>query len=236
MPNPVLLNNVQHKDLKVITKRSAEYGDDLMTAVTFPAEFRNLQAHYPIVFRKTGDGVNFEALALFGFEDGENLFLDQHGWDAINIPLSVARHPFLIGRHGEEMMVHIDLDNPRVGTTQGEPLFLPQGGSSEYLEQISSTLMTIHQGLLTMPAFMAAVVEQGLLESFVVDIELKDGSMNRLAGFYTINEEKILTLSGEVLERFNKAGYLQAIYMVVASMSNFSSLIERKNRAHAAGR
>ena len=49
----MLLNNVDHKDLRVITTRGAEYGDDVMFALTFPAEFRNIQAHYPIVFRKT---------------------------------------------------------------------------------------------------------------------------------------------------------------------------------------
>ena len=53
MTNSVLLNNIDHKDLRVITTRSAAYGDDVMFALTFPAEFRNVQAHYPIVFRKT---------------------------------------------------------------------------------------------------------------------------------------------------------------------------------------
>jgi len=32
-------------------------------------------------------------------------------------------------------------------------------------------------------AFVDALLEQDLLESFVVDIDLKDGSQNRLAGF-----------------------------------------------------
>ena len=39
-----------------------------MFALTFPAEFRNLQAHYPIVFRKTRDG-QFQPIALFGFRE-----------------------------------------------------------------------------------------------------------------------------------------------------------------------
>ncbi|WP_431476768.1 hypothetical protein [Massilia eburnea] len=36
-----------------------------------------------------------------------------------------------------------------------------------------------------------------------------------------------------MLERLNRTGYLQPIYMVLASMSNFRALIERKNRLHA---
>lgn len=233
MANTVLLNNVDHKDLHVITSRGAEYGDNVMFALTFPSEFRDLQSHYPIVFRKTGDGVSFEALALFGFQEGENLFLSRNRWDATYVPLAIERQPFLIGIGGEELMVHVDLDNPRLSSTAGEPVFLAHGGTTEYLERINSTLLTIHQGLQAMPSFVAALLEHQLLESFVLDIELDDGSQNRLAGFYTINEEKLAGLGGDVLERMNKAGYLQAIYMVVAALSNFRNLIDRKNRLHA---
>ncbi len=34
MSNHVLLNNVDHKDLRVIATRSAEYGDNVMLAAT----------------------------------------------------------------------------------------------------------------------------------------------------------------------------------------------------------
>jgi len=231
MPNPVLLNNVQHKDLRVLTHRSAALGDDVMFALTFPAEFRTLQAHYPLVFRKTDDATSFEPVALFGFEQGENLFLNDAGWDAPDVPLLVERQPFLIGRQGEELMVHIDVEHPRVSASAGEPLFLPHGGVTEYLERINSVLLTIHQGLQSLPGFIDALLQHELLESFVFDIELDDGSQNRLAGFYTIHEERLAALSGAALARLHQAGYLQAVYMAVASMSQFRALIARKNAA-----
>jgi hypothetical protein len=234
MANTVLLNNVDHHQLRVVTSRAAEYGDNVMFALTFPAEFRDLQAHYPVVFRKTADGVGFEALALLGFEDGENLFLGAQGWDAHYLPLAIERQPFLIGVAGDELMVHVDLDSPRLsagaGNDAGEAVFLPHGGSTDYLERINSTLLAIHQGLQTMPAFISALLSHELLESFVVDIELDDGSQNRLAGFYTINEERLANLGGAALESLARAGYLQPIYMAVASLSNLRALIERKNR------
>jgi hypothetical protein len=131
------------------------------------------------------------------------------------------------------MMIHVDLDSPRLSTTEGEPLFLSYGGSSEYLERISRVLRSIHDGLETSKTFIEALLHLELLESFVLDIELNDGSQNRLAGFYTINEERLAALTGEQLARLHEAGYLQAIYMAVASLSQFRGLIDRKNRAFA---
>jgi hypothetical protein len=235
MPNPVLLNNVQHKDLRVITQRGAQYGDNIMFALTFPSEFRNLQAHYPIVFRKTDDGAGFEAIALFGLQEGENLFLEGERWDA-EVPLLVERQPFLIGRKGEELMVHVDLDSPRVSQSEGEPVFLPHGGASDYLDRMNSSLLTIHQGLEAAAPFVAALKEYDLLESFVLDVTLNDGSQGRLSGFYAIQEDRLAALEPEALGRLHRAGYLQASFMVVASLSKCRSLIERKNRVQAAAR
>jgi hypothetical protein len=137
----------------------------------------------------------------------------------------------MIGR-GDELSVHIDLDSPRVrdGGIEGEALFLTYGGTSEYLERISAVLRTIHDGLAASRAFVTALVELELIESFVLDVELDDGSQNRLAGFYTINEDRLAQLSADQLAALHGKGYLQAIYMAVASLAQFRALIQRKNQ------
>lgn len=231
MPRNVLLNNIDHKDLRIVTTRGAAYGDDVMFALTFPAEFRSVQAHYPIVFRKAVDG-QFQPVALFGFNERQNLFLNGSLWDATYVPLMVERQPFLIGMSGSQLMMHVDLDHPRVSRTTGEAIFREHGGTTDYLERMNSILLTIHEGLERTRAFVATLVEHDLLESFILDITLNDGSRDRFAGFYTIHEERLAALSGVALERLSKAGYLQAIYMAVASLSNFRELIERQNRSH----
>jgi hypothetical protein len=231
MANTVLLNNVDHKDLRVITARGAHYGDDVMAALTFPAEFRNIQAHYPIVFRKTADA-QFQPVALFGFQERQNLFLGPHGWDATYVPLTIERQPFLIGFGADRQpMIHVDLDSARISRTDGEPLFKAHGGLTEFLERMNAILLAIHRGVEGTAPFIAALLEHNLLESFVLDVQLNDGSQNRLAGFYVINEERLVGLPGDVLERLSKAGHLQAAYMAIASLSNFRALIERRNRA-----
>ncbi len=235
MPHTVLLNNVDHKDLRVITQRGAAYGDNVMLAHTFADEFRNLQAHYPIVFQKSAQG-SFHPVALLGFQEGDNLFLGPEGWDASYLPLAIEREPFYIGKQDEELLVHVDLDSPRIARDdRGTALFLPHGGSSEHLERVTSVLLAIHEGLQSTPAFVAALLQHDLLESFVLDVEGADGSQSRLSGFYTINEERLAQLPAEPLHRLQQAGQLQAIYMAVASLSNLRGLIERQHRRLAAG-
>ena len=233
MTNNVLLNNVDHKDLRVITTRSARYGDDVMYAITFPSEFRNLQAHYPLVFRKNAQG-QFEPIVLLGFQERQNLFLTERGWDATYIPLTIERLPFLIGFSADKQpMMHVDLDSPRISRTEGEAIFREHGGNTEFLERMNSVLLAIHQGIASVQPFVSALLEHELLESFVLDVQLANGSQNRLAGFCAINEERLQGLSGAVLERFNRTGYLQAIHMAIASMSQFRALIERMNKRNA---
>lgn len=235
MTRHVLLNNIDHRDLRIDTGRGAALGDDVMFAPTYPGEFRNLQAHYPIVFRRAADG-GFQPLALFGLQEGGNLFLEGSHWDAGYIPLAIQRQPFLIGVSGEERLIHVDLDHPRVRRDAGQALFRDHGGTTEFLEQVKSVLLALHDGLQATPAFIDALQRHQLLESFVLDVQLDDGSHNRLAGFHTIDEERLQALEGAALERLARDGHLLPIYMALASLSHFRDLIERMNRRRAAGR
>jgi len=236
MARHVLLNNVEHKNLRVDPTRSAALGDDLMLSLTFPGEFRNVQAHYPIVFHKGADG-SFQPVALLGLREGENLFLHGTGWRAHYVPLAIERQPFLIGRDAAgEPVLHIDLDSPRVGHVAGEALFREHGGTTEFLERMLSVLQALHEGVAATPAFVAALLDNRLLESFVLDVDLGDGSQHRLSGFYTIHEERLRALDGEPLNALHRAGHLEAAYMAIASLSRLRQLIEWTKDADAAGR
>ena len=234
MSNFVLLNNITHKNLKVVVDHAAQYGDNEMFAVTFPQEFRAVQDVYPIFFQKDFDNGKFFSVALFGLRENENLFLSDKGWGAPYIPLSVKRRPFLIGVQPNNnndpknnMSVYVDSASPRLSSTDGEAVFLPHGGYSPYLEKVVSMLEYIHIGTETNQEFINALLQYDLLEPITLDIELSNGSNNKLVGFYTVNEDKLQSLDGDSLAALHKQGYLLYIYMVLASMSNVSGLIER---------
>lgn len=239
MADFALLNSVDHRHVRVITERSARYGDDVMQALTLPFEFRNVQAFYPILFQQDGKG-GCQPVALFGFQSRENLFLGEQGWAAGYVPAMVRREPFLIGYQqssgpgqGEDRMrvLSLDMAHPRVNAETGEALFEPLGGRTPFLEGVANLLETIYEGLEHSRGFVAALQEQDLLEPVTMEIPLKDGSRNQLLGYHCLDEDKVRQLDGQTLETFNKRGFLMPLFMVLASMANIQRLVEMKNDA-----
>lgn len=233
MTRPALLDNVTHRHLRVRTERSAAFGDARQFALALPAEFRQLQAHFPIVFQALDDG-SFQPIVLFGLEEGQNLFLTERGWDAPVVPMALQRDPFLIGRHGDTLQLHVDLASPRIVRPEdgevGTAVFMPHGGHSDYLDHVIQLLEQLHAHAQRLPHFVDALTQHQLLEPFVLDFELADGTPSRLSGLYTINEERLAALPGPVLEALQNDGHLLPIYMQLASLAQLNDLFERQRR------
>jgi hypothetical protein len=88
----------------------------------------------------------------------------------------------------------------------------------------------LDQGHRASGDFFAALERYELLEPFSLDVELRDGSKHRLVGYHLINEEKLQALEPGAIEDLHTAGHLMPIFMAVASLSNISALIDRKNK------
>lgn len=233
MSNHQILNSGDHAGLRVHVDAGADYGDAVMACLTVPAEFRQIQAHFPIVFRRDIATGRMSALALFGFEDGENLFLAGDRWDVGYRPLALSIQPFLIGRpasEGAEPQVHVDMDHPRVSSSgEGTLVFDEEGKPTPHLEKVAALLGDLDHAHREGEDFFAALERHALIEPFTVEVPLGDGSKHSLVGFQTVNEEKLATLDGDALRDLLAAGHLGPLYMALASLSQFSKLVDRKN-------
>lgn len=239
MSNHQILNHADHAGLRVHTGASAAYGDGVMACLTVPAEFRQVQGYFPIVFRRDIASGAFSALALFGFENGENLFLDGDRWDARYRPLAMAIQPFLIGRaaaDAETAQVHVDMDHPRISTSgEGTRVFDEGGQPTPYLEAIAGRLGDLDHGYRQASGFFAALERHDLLEPFTLDVPLDNGARHSLVGYHTIAEERLAALDGGALGELQSAGHLLPVFMAVASLSRFADLVARKNARVALG-
>jgi hypothetical protein len=239
MTQHAVLDKNTHRELRVRVDAGVELGDAVMATLTVPSEFRSVQGHFPILFRRETGRDDFIALALFGFEAGENLFLDGDRWDARYRPLSLAIQPFLVGRPASgdgPGQVHIDLDHPRIaGDGEGVRLFDVEGMASPYLDDIAERLGDLDEGYRMSGAFFDALRDHELLEPFSLEVTLDDASVHSLVGFHIIDEEKLRALDAEVLGRLHADGHLMPIFMALASLSQISELVARKNRGIAGG-
>ena len=232
-----LLNNVAHKDLRVATGFGPQFGDDVGMVPAFPSEYAELQREYPIFFRKDSDG-QWQSVALLGFEQRENLFLQNGRWSAAYLPGAAAKGPFLIGfqeQHidGElrqEPVIHIDLDHPRVNHAEGEAVFLPQGGNSPYLEHIATVLRGIRDGSEFGSAMFSAFDSMGLIQPVNLDVQLDERNRVNVNGLHSIDRDRLAALDAESLAQLNRAGYLEGTYLVLASLQNMRRLMAEKQR------
>ncbi len=233
-----LLNNVKHQDLRIVTRFGAEFGDATGTVVAFPTEFADLQREYPIFFRKDRDSGQWQAMALLGFEANENLFLEDGRWNAAYLPGAVAKGPFVIGFQeqcidGElrrEPVIHVDMEHPRIGSAEGERVFLPHGGNSPYLEHIAGVLRGIRDGVEGGRAMYEAFDAAGLIQPMSVELQLDESRRISLAGLHGIDRERLAALDAQALHRLHRAGYLEGAYLALASMQNLRRLLAEKQR------
>jgi len=237
MPRFELLNNVAHKDLRVATGFGPQYGDDVGMVPAFPSEFAELQREYPIFLRREESGL-WQSVALLGFEQRENLYLANGKWNASYLPGAAAKGPFAIGFQSQriegemrqEPVMHVDVEHPRVNDREGEPVFLPQGGNTPYLDHVAGVLRGIRDGVEFGSAMFAAFEALELIQPVNLDVRLDGQHRVSVGGLYGIDREKLSALGGSELARLNRAGYLEGAYLLLASMHNMRRLMAEKQR------
>lgn len=229
-----ILNLADHADLRVHAQAGLEHGDGVMACLAVPTEFRRLACEYPILFRYDNETQAFSSLALFGFEPGENLFVENGHWEASCRPLAMAVQPFLVGRPRDGVgasQVHVDMAHARISANgEGVRVFDETGQPTPYLEEVTAMLGSLDEGFRASREFFAALDRYDLLEPFSMDVTLDNGASHRLVGYHLVNEERLRELEPAVLAELHTAGHFEPIYMALASLGNLGKLVRRKNR------
>ena len=208
------------------------------TAMIVPTEFAHAQREYPIFFRKDPASGEFMAVVLLGLQKDENLYLDEKGWNADYVPGVIARGPFYIGYQRREVggrsenaaVIHVDLEHPRISTADGEALFQPDGGNTRYLDRIADLLNAVNRGLEMSKPMFEALSAANLIEPVQLEIKVNSEEQYNLTGLHTVSREKLANLDADTLFGLHRAGYLQAVFLVNASLNNVQRLIDLKNQ------
>jgi SapC len=226
MTQIVPLNKETHRSLIVDGRPSAAYGDNRRFVQVIVKEFPQLLVHYPVLFSKDAQTGQFYCGAMLGFDEGENVFLDE--WEAdrqFYRPLILQRGPF----YAQGPDLAIDLDDPRVGAAGGKPLFTEQGLPTRYLQSIIWAFQDLSPGVEMTKLFIARMLELKLIEPVDVEVEFEDGAMRRCVGLYTIDQEVLSRLPDEVVVELFRRGYMRLIHYMIASLKQVAVLARKKN-------
>jgi hypothetical protein len=231
MSKVVLLDSQAHRKLRVHASPAARYGDNQRFVAVVLNEFPLLALHYPVLFSKDADTGQFYCGAMLGFDAGENLFLEEHHALTAYRPLNLQRGPFLTS--GSDLA--IDLDHSRVAPTGDQELFTESGEPSAYLQSIMGLMRDLRPGLERTRIFIQTLLNLKLIEPMTISARFDDGAKREFSGLYTVNRDQLRDLAdASALDLFRR-GYLQLIYLMLASLNHVSSLAQRKNRSFLPG-
>ncbi len=240
----VPLNKETHKSLKVDGRAAAAYGDNQRFTHVIVNEFPQLVVHYPILFSKDRNTGEFFCGVMLGFDEGENLFLEEWRDQQFYRPLGLQRVPF----YAQGPEVAIDLDHPRVGVEDGMALFTEHGQPSRYLQRIIWAFQDLQPGIEVSRHFIGRLLELRLIEPIDMEAEFDDGRIINCNGLYTVNQETLSRLPDAAVVELFRRGYMRLIHYMIASLKQFPVLARKKNgrllkgteglagaRAHALG-
>lgn len=229
------LDNVDHADLRVALRGGAAFGDAVNQLLVMPFEFEQLQRDFPILFRQGTDGQNpWYAVVLTGFDHGENLFLHGDEWTTRAVPAVQQRGPFMspaTAENNRASSVWIDIDDPRVGAEDGQPLYLRHGGATPYLRHVTNLLTALQRGHAAAAVIYPALARHQLLKPVRIEAEIGDGLSYCIGDVFAIDDERLSALDAAALHDLHACGALRIAFMASASLSNVAQLIERKQRS-----
>ena len=225
--NPIALNSETHRRLKIKPsgeglKFSAKTNSVLLAGVEFPEACK----HFPIVFAKITDQLVLP-VALLGFRDLENLFVDASGqWQSEYVPAYVRRYPFVLGNagSGDQLAVCIDESFPGFGADEGQPLFNDKGEPTDYLKGVLAFLQDYQVQLGRTDNFLKTLRELDLLMDVGANVDLPGGERISIGGLMMVDERKLQALPEAQVVRLFRSGELAWVYSHLISISNFSRM------------
>ncbi|MEJ1958994.1 MAG: SapC family protein [Nitrosomonadales bacterium] len=233
----VPLNLEQHRNHSFKKFDNLSFAADAQSVLLTGSEFAEASKEYPILFVKTPDN-SMMSVALLGFRQGQNLFVDSSGhWDAHYIPAYVRRYPFVFSEiNAEQLVLCFDQGSGRFNTEgDGTRLFDDQGAPSPFVNDILNFLQEYQTDFHRTQVFVNNLQQFDLFKESNAKITLPSGEDFLLNGIWMVDEAKLAALADDKLLQLAKSGELGRIYAHLISLSNISNFtsLDAKRAAKA---
>ncbi len=227
--NPIFLNSVTHKSVKVAPVTEYKFAGQLNSVVIVGQEFLEAAKFYPVVFTK-GQNDEIIPVALLGLRNSENLFIDDKGkWrEGSYIPAFFRRYPFIlasnVGQDGS-FAVCVDSSYEGFGKKKGITLFDDEGNQTDEFKRVVDFLRNYQAQFESTKELVKALREYELFRDVSANITMPAGEKLGFAGLMMVDEVKMLQLEDDKILNLVRSGYLAWIYAHLYSLSNFRSLM-----------
>lgn len=225
---PFAVSFQRHRETSVQSTGTYEFCAATNSVPITVAEFDQGCMNLPIVF--VTDGTDVTPVAILGLRDKQNLFLQDDGtWvPETYIPAFVRRYPFVFSPSGDRFLLCLDEGYRGVNTEgRGFRLFTDDGQPTEQVNHALRFLSEFQSHFRVAQALGARLKELDLLEPMQANFTLPQAATLTLNGFLTVSRDKLAVLPSDVLGQLAQAGYLEAIYLHLHSLSQFARLRDR---------
>lgn len=237
MSSVAVLEKSKHNAIRIdVSKKISHVANQRLMPVVL-SEFQRCANHFPIILTKNGETEKFVCAAVFGFDQGENLFLEEVEATAAYAPLNIQRQPFLLVNRNEEQseakpedfVLCIDESSPCITEEETGQALFENDEPTDYIELMQKTFSELLKGEKQTEAFVDKMVEMDLIAPLTLNFAFNNEGQQRIDGAYTINEEKLNKLDSAQVYELHNTGYLGIIYTIYVSLGQFYPLITRKN-------
>lgn len=226
MPQWTIISRQQHASVRYQARQGYSHASEQIITPVLLTELPKLISQYMLGFVLNGD--QFQAVALLGFEQGQNLYVNHDGrWIGDYVPANVRGYPFALAPDNQNQLV-LCIDAAKLLEDEsGQALF---DGAGEPAEPVTKTLEFLHQCDADRKRTQAAVdvlQRSGVVQPWDLEFSRGEGEEPlRVQGLYRIDEKALNTLDAETYGKLQGAP-MALVYAHLYTVQQQRQLIER---------
>ncbi|MED5500561.1 MAG: SapC family protein [Pseudomonadota bacterium] len=227
MSDYVAVSRKHHADNGWLPRERYSFTAGQPVASILIAEISRLLPYYLLGFVEQGDG--FEAVALLGLSNEQNLYLHPDGrWLADYVPASLRGYPFDLKMAGGDKQVLCLERGSMTDGGQGEPLFDEGGELAGRVRQTMNFLQQRDRQHQTTRQATRLLQEAGLIKPWALQIERGEGhAPYKVEGLHYIDEKALNALPPDAFAALRKQGALALAFGQLFSTTQVDKLAER---------
>jgi hypothetical protein len=222
-----------HGDWSVQSGKNFAFAEGINSSPLLAAEFSAAAPEFSIIFAGTEDAV-FPTVIL-GFQDGQNIFVGKDGaWKGKYVTAFLRRYPFVFAESEGKDSFTLCIDEEFEGLNKegkGERLFDSEGNRTQYLSGILNFVSSYQGQYERTKLFCDRLVQLKVLDPAQARFSLPDGKTGSLAGFFTINRDKLKAIPQELLAEMFQNDELELCYLHLQSLNNINTMAQHLDAA-----